>query len=50
MMKKKPEWVVENAVKGMLPKTRLGKRLIKKLKVYAGESHPHAAQKPVELK
>ena len=50
MMEKKPEWVVENAVKGMLPKTRLGKRLIKKLKVYAGESHPHAAQKPVELK
>ena len=50
MIEKKPEWVVENAVKGMLPKTRLGKRLIKKLKVYAGESHPHAAQKPVELK
>lgn len=50
MMAKKPEWVVENAVKGMLPKTRLGKKLIKKLKVYAGESHPHSAQKPVELK
>ena len=50
MMEKKPEWVVENAVKGMLPKTRLGKKLIKKLKVYAGESHPHAAQQPVELK
>jgi len=46
----KPEWVVENAVKGMLPKTRLGKKLIKKLKVYAGENHPHSAQKPVELK
>ena len=50
MITKKPEWVLENAVKGMLPKTRLGKKLIKKLKVYAGESHPHAAQKPVELK
>jgi len=50
VMAKKPEWVVENAVKGMLPKTRLGKKLIKKLKVYAGESHPHSAQKPVELK
>ena len=50
LMSSKPEWVVENAVKGMLPKTRLGKKLIKKLKVYAGESHPHAAQKPVELK
>jgi large subunit ribosomal protein L13 len=49
-MAKKPEWVVENAVKGMLPKTRLGKKIIKKLKVYAGESHPHTAQKPVELK
>jgi large subunit ribosomal protein L13 len=50
MLAKKPEWVIENAVKGMLPKTRLGKKLIKKLKVYAGEAHPHAAQKPVELK
>ena len=50
LMSSKPEWVVENAVKGMLPKTRLGKKLIKKLKVYAGESHPHTAQKPVELK
>ena len=50
LMSSKPEWVVENAVKGMLPKTRLGKKLIKKLKVYAGESHPHSAQKPVELK
>ena len=50
LMATKPEWVVENAVKGMLPKTRLGKKLIKKLKVYAGESHPHSAQKPVELK
>lgn len=50
LMAKKPEWVVENAVKGMLPKTRLGKKIIKKLKVYAGESHPHVAQKPVELK
>jgi large subunit ribosomal protein L13 len=50
MLAKKPEWVIENAVKGMLPKTRLGKKLIKKLKVYAGEAHPHAAQQPVELK
>ncbi len=43
---KKPEFVVENAVKGMLPKNRLGKKLIKKLKVYAGDTHPHQAQKP----
>jgi large subunit ribosomal protein L13 len=49
VMAKKPEFVVENAVKGMLPKTRLGKKLITKLKVYAGESHPHTAQKPEVL-
>jgi large subunit ribosomal protein L13 len=46
MMSKKPEFVVQNAVQGMLPKTRLGKQLIKKLKVYAGNVHPHEAQKP----
>lgn len=46
VMAKKPEFVIENAVKGMLPKTRLGKKLIKKLKVYSGESHPHSAQRP----
>lgn len=49
VMSKKPEFVVETAVKGMLPKTRLGKKIIKKLKVYAGENHPHAAQKPEVL-
>lgn len=49
IMNKKPEFVFETAVKGMLPKTRLGKKLIKKLKVYAGESHPHSAQKPEVL-
>jgi len=42
----KPEFIVENAVYGMLPKTRLGAKLKKKLKVYAGENHPHVAQKP----
>ncbi len=41
-----PSFMVENAVKGMLPKTRLGKKLIKKLKVYSGNNHPHTAQKP----
>lgn len=46
VMAKKPEFVIENAVKGMLPKTRLGRKLIKKLKVYSGETHPHSAQKP----
>lgn len=49
LIAKKPEFVVENAVKGMLPKNRLGRKLIKKLKVYAGENHPHAAQKPEVL-
>jgi large subunit ribosomal protein L13 len=41
-----PERVIEAAVKGMLPKNRLGRRLIKKLKVYAGTEHPHTAQQP----
>ncbi|GJQ61310.1 MAG: 50S ribosomal protein L13 [Melioribacteraceae bacterium] len=43
---KKPEFIIENAVKGMLPKNRLGRKLIKKLKVYTGEEHPHVAQQP----
>jgi large subunit ribosomal protein L13 len=46
VMASKPEFIIESAVKGMLPKTRLGKQLIKKLKVYTGEIHPHQAQKP----
>ncbi len=49
MMEKHPERVIEHAVWGMLPKNRLGRKLIKKLKVYAGENHPHAAQKPETL-
>jgi large subunit ribosomal protein L13 len=49
MIKKKPEFVVESAVKGMLPKNRLGRKLLKKLKVYSGEDHPHKAQKPEVL-
>lgn len=46
---KHPERVIEHAVKGMLPKTILGKKMIKKLKIYAGENHPHEAQKPENL-
>lgn len=46
MFEKKPEKVVELAVKGMLPKTKLGKAMSKKLKVYADAEHRHAAQKP----
>jgi len=46
MFDKKPERVIELAVKGMLPKTKLGKAMAKKLKVYADAEHKHAAQKP----
>lgn len=49
MMAKKPERVVELAVKGMLPKGPLGRAMIRKLHVYAGPEHGHAAQKPEEL-
>jgi large subunit ribosomal protein L13 len=45
-----PERIVEHAVKGMLPKNSLGRQLFTKLKVYAGPTHPHEAQKPKELK
>ncbi|MCC5639460.1 50S ribosomal protein L13 [Nostoc sp. CHAB 5844] len=45
-----PERIVEHAIKGMLPKNSLGKHLFTKLKVYAGPTHPHEAQKPKELK
>ena len=45
LLKDKPERVIIHAVKGMLPKNRLGRKLIKKLKVYAGDIHPHQAQK-----
>jgi large subunit ribosomal protein L13 len=45
-----PERIVERAVKGMLPKNSLGRKLFTKLKVYRGDSHPHQAQKPEELK
>lgn len=46
MIDKKPEAVLESAVRGMLPKTKLGRQMIKKLFVYTGPDHPHAAQKP----
>ena len=49
LMDRKPEEVVKKAVKGMLPKNRLGRKLYKKLYVYAGSEHPHAAQKPEPL-
>lgn len=50
LMRSKPEKVVKMAVEGMLPKTRLGKQMLTKLKIYAGERHPHEAQQPAEMK
>jgi large subunit ribosomal protein L13 len=45
----RPVRIVEEAIQGMLPKTKLGKQMYRKLKVYAGDRHPHAAQKPTPL-
>lgn len=47
LMEKRPDRAVEKAVKGMLPKNALGRKMAKKLKVYAGSEHPHQAQRPV---
>lgn len=47
MLDKQPDRLVEKAIKGMLPKNRLGRAMSRKLKVYAGPEHPHAAQQPV---
>lgn len=49
IMKEKPEFVIENAVKGMLPKTKLGRKIFNNLKVYSGSKHPHIAQKPESI-
>ena len=49
MMAKHPRRVITHAVKGMLPKNRLGRAILKKLKVYVGPNHPHQAQKPEQL-
>ena len=49
LLERRPTQVVERAVKGMLPKNRLGRKMGKKLKVYAGPDHPHAAQQPKPL-
>ncbi|MDY0088248.1 MAG: 50S ribosomal protein L13 [Coriobacteriia bacterium] len=49
MLEKRPERVIERAVKGMLPKNTLGRAMGKKLKVYAGPEHPHQAQQPREI-
>ncbi|OAI47719.1 50S ribosomal protein L13 [Gammaproteobacteria bacterium SCGC AG-212-F23] len=49
LLAKKPEHVIEHAIKGMLPKNPLGRAMYRKLKVYAGAEHPHAAQQPQPL-
>ena len=48
VLESSPERIIENAVKGMLPKNKLGKSIIKKLKVYSGSEHPHESQNPGE--
>jgi large subunit ribosomal protein L13 len=49
MLQKRPENLIRLAVKGMLPKTSLGRRQLTKLKIYTGHTHPHAAQEPINL-
>ena len=49
LKKRKPEKIIERAVWGMLPKNRLGRSMIKKLRIYSSDTHPHVAQNPVEL-
>jgi len=49
LLQRKPEFVVEKAVKNMLPKNRLGRAMFKKLNVYCGNTHPHQAQKPIAI-
>lgn len=50
LLARRPEAIIERGVKGMLPKNRLGRKMVKKLFVYAGAAHPHGAQQPKELK
>ncbi len=46
LLDKRPEFVIQHAIKGMLPKNRLGRKMIKKVRIYAGPDHPHQAQNP----
>jgi large subunit ribosomal protein L13 len=50
LQERKPGFIIEKAIKGMLPKTSLGRQQFRKLKVYAGPTHPHSAQKPEAFK
>jgi large subunit ribosomal protein L13 len=49
LLKRRPEDVLRHAIKGMLPKTKLGRKMMKRLRVYAGDKHPHTAQEPKKL-
>jgi large subunit ribosomal protein L13 len=49
LIARRPEKVIEEAIKGMLPKTKMGRQMATKLQVYKGDKHPHEAQKPVPL-
>lgn len=49
MKEEKPEEIIRHAIKGMLPKNKLGRKIIENLKIYAGENHPHQAQQPEKL-
>jgi len=49
MMAKKPEYILQEAVRGMLPRNKLGRKMLKKLKIYTSSEHPHTAQKPEPL-
>jgi large subunit ribosomal protein L13 len=50
LLSRRPEEVIRRAVRGMLPQNRLGEQMMRKLHVYPGAEHPHAAQRPTELK
>jgi large subunit ribosomal protein L13 len=50
LLRRRPEVIIERAIKGMLPKNKLGRKMYKKLFVYVGDKHPHTAQQPKELK
>lgn len=49
MKERKPDYIIEHAVKGMMPKSRLGKQQLRKLRIFAGEEHPYEAQKPIKV-
>jgi len=49
MKERKPDYIIMHAVKGMMPKSRLGKQQIRKLRIFAGEEHPYEAQKPIKV-